>query len=377
MWGAEMGVNEFGRAAGNEAVFTREPLVRDKGLTGMDLVRLTLERARNSRQGIETLATLLETHGQGGNCGFSRPFFYHNSFLLADPDSAWVLETAGRHWAAMEIHGAYAISNCLTLDTRWDLASPDLVGNAVRNGWCRSESDFSFSRCYSHPLYTRLARGSLRRARAVELLEGGGGTLRPSDLAGLLRDHGRDPEGDFRPGSGLLPSGICSHAGFGPVLAASQTTASLICHLSHDAPVHYATGTSAPCTGIFKPVWADIPLPAGLHPPSGTWDSRSLFWAHERIHRLTLRSYDTLLPLYSRRRDILESRFMEQAATARRADAPERASVAGACWEESLGEEERWLEQVRRAAGKNRSGTFHAMTWKSLNRKAGIEPQLS
>ena len=65
-----MGANEKGVVIGNEAVFTRMPLNKNGGLTGMDLLRLALERSATAEQALEMIAGLLSDHGQGGICGY-------------------------------------------------------------------------------------------------------------------------------------------------------------------------------------------------------------------------------------------------------------------------------------------------------------------
>ena len=94
MWGAEMGANEYGVVIGNEAVYTHEP-IRDTGLLGMDLLRLGLERGKTAKDSLNIITTLLETYPQGGGCAYNDPsWMYHNSFIIADPLEAYVLETA-------------------------------------------------------------------------------------------------------------------------------------------------------------------------------------------------------------------------------------------------------------------------------------------
>ena len=98
------------------------PAEKEKKLIGMDLLRLGLERARSAQEAVQVITQLLEQHGQGGNCGFQHALYYHNSFLMADPNDAWVLETVGEHWAAKQVKGVYSISNCLTIGKDYDLA---------------------------------------------------------------------------------------------------------------------------------------------------------------------------------------------------------------------------------------------------------------
>jgi dipeptidase len=279
MWGAEIGANEHGVTIGNEAVFTSQPYA-PSGLTGMDLLRLALERAESAERAVAIIGELLETHGQGGGCGHEkRTFTYHNSFLVADPRGAFVLETAGKLWRAERVSGAYAISNALTL--------PELArehADAVRGRVAAAD--------------TRRAC-SLAAAQRAESLP---------DLAAALRSHG-DGAGDapcYRWHNGGL-NAPCAHAG--GRLAASQTTASWITELSPRGVRHFATATAAPCTSLFKPVRVCEPLDLGAV-PGDRFDAATLWWRHERLHRAALRDPARLLPLFAKERDALEAAWL-------------------------------------------------------------------
>ena len=87
-------------------------------------------------------------------------------------------------------------------------------------------------------------------------------------MMSILRDHGQDTDTDWSPAKGILGSSICMHAGFGPI-GVIQSVGSMVSHLSEGANTHWLTGTSAPCTGIFRPVWIDAGLPDTGPPPTG------------------------------------------------------------------------------------------------------------
>jgi len=370
MWGAEMGANEHGVAIGNEAVFTKEPYEKGRSLTGMDLLRLALERAATASDAIDVITGLMAEYGQGGNCGFGHKLFYHNSFLIADPREAWVLETAGRHWAAKKVSGIYAISNGITIGNDWDLASPELVDHAIEKGWCKNPGDFHFARCYSDFLYTRFSCCKERLARTTAQLEAGMGNLTASDFMSTLRDHAyRDPDLSESPDKGISGSTVCMHAGFGPIRG-SQTTGSMVSHLRPDRATHFVTGTAAPCTGIFKPVWIDAGMPDTGPAPSGTYDATTLYWRHERLHRAVLSDFSARLETYREERDVLERKFVSEALDLTEHTDSERRGLSTRCFAEADRAEKEWLERIAGAGVKRTNSLLYRIAWNGFNKTA-------
>ena len=279
MFGAEMGANEHGVVIGNEAVFTRGPTQRT-GLTGMDLLRLALERASSAEEGVSVITELLERHGQGGGCGHEhRDLSYDNSYIVADPREAFVLETAGRQWAVEHVtSGARSISNGLTI--------PEFAEGRAQLIRTR------FSRCSVRQAITQA--GSERATTAA-------------DLMSVLRDHGTGgPSPRYSPITGAM-GGPCMHAG--GLAAASQTTASWVAELTPGGATHWCTATAAPCTGLFKPVRVDEPLDLGPDPVD-RFDQRCLWWRHELLHRRCLADPERLMPLFVAERDEVEARWV-------------------------------------------------------------------
>ena len=119
-WGAEMGVNDAGVAIGNEAIYTTlDPRSAPPALIGMDLVRLGLERADSATDAVAIMTELLQRYGQGGSghdpAGRSGSKPYWSSFIVADVDTAFVIETSGREWMVEPVREVRAISEPVCL----------------------------------------------------------------------------------------------------------------------------------------------------------------------------------------------------------------------------------------------------------------------
>ena len=354
MWGAEMGINEHGLVIGNEAIFSKVPAQKKPALLGMDLLRIALERAKTPRQAIHVITQLLEEFGQGGNNKFEShgKLYYHNSYLIADREDAWVLETIGREWIARKISDFHNISNCLTIQHEWDLASANF-----------SEETFNFKETHTDFLYTTGSQGNRRQARVESLVEARYGEVSLYDMLDILRHH----QGDT-PKSNYTQMDICMHAGHG-LFRQDQSVASFIAYLDK-TPLVLATGTSAPCTGIFKPLWVDAPL--ATHEPGTTaeYDARSLFWLHERLHRAVLQNYEARLATYRDERDALELEFIKGALALADASADERAAFSARVFQQAVIAENTWLERALKVPEKKASRFFDLRAWQKINKMA-------
>ena len=337
IWGAEIGANSYGLVVGNEAIFSKIEASPDPGVIGMDYLRLALERSKDVDEAIDVLTSLLREHGQGGNCGFRRKLSYHNSYILADPRGANVLETVDREWVVRPIQGHGAISNAMTIGADFALASPTLRPRAIEAGIYDDDGlPFAFDAVFQDQ--ANAASGRFRHRRAMDLLSLRNGSLQISDMFKILRDH---EEGLPLPGRSSGPR-ICTHTQENPL---GQTTASWAASLVPGRAVHWVTGTAAPCTGLFKPVVLAAGLPAQA-PPGASEDAVSLWWRHEQLRRHLDKAGQGMRDGFYEERDSLEAiflrRMMECPEDADDGSHAEIRRVVDDCWLEGLAFEDRW-----------------------------------
>lgn len=233
-WGYETGMNEAGVVGGNTATYSRAFHLpenrRALGLTGMELLRLGLERGRSAAETVAVIVDLLAAYGQWAPAVPGRKpadACYENAFMIADRGEAWLLETAGRRWAARCLKdGVHALSNQLTIREAWTTASDDLADHAEERGWwSHRDGPFDFAlACSDHEHQARQV-SHVRWQRSRQLLRASAGRIAAGTMMAILRDH---YEGTFLDG----PM-------FGPHLP------DLLTLCMHDSPAAFTWGNTA------------------------------------------------------------------------------------------------------------------------------------
>ena len=246
-WGYTHGVNEKGVAVGRTPITTRlecdEPC-----LSGLDLVRLGLERGGSARQAMEVITDLISRHGQGSAGGQEGG---DSALLIADAQEAFLLEATGRHWALGHVGSVRAVAGTCILRQDWDRISRGLSDLAIARGWWPEDGcklDFAGALGRPGPDHARALR---RWGRATMALEHHRGQV---DLP-LVRKILRDQAELLAPQEG--PS------------AEVETAASLIVRLGpapDDLPVAwYAPGS--PAASVYLPVFPVGDLPSSFGGP--------------------------------------------------------------------------------------------------------------
>jgi len=372
IWGAEMGVNEHGVAIGNEGLRARSPAPQEEALTGMDLLRLSLERSISASEAVNVMISLLEKHGQGGNCGYLTPAYYNNGFLIADSMEAFVLETLDREWILERVRDMRAISNVYSIGRTAERVSSGL-SNVIRSlGWSK-EAEPDYAEAIADPSSQHIGHSLARRLRATSLMQSKSRRIGIADMMNILRDHGSYSQNvaDYHPEKELERT-ICLHARGDDRPA--QTVGSMISELRQKDSVHWVTGTSAPCMSIFKPVLLDVAMPSqGAH-LAAHYDAQTLWWRHERLHRRAIfGEFGKFLETLGEERDLLEASFHKRVtAVLKGGGERDRTQVVAECWQEARATEERWMASL--SDGKWSGDASYGDAWEKMNLTAGIDP---
>lgn len=364
IWGCEMGCNEFGLNIGNEAVFTKEKYGK-KSLIGMDMVRIALERCKTSDEALDMITSLLEKYGQGGNCGYEKKFTYHNSFLIADRKSAWVLETAGEYWVAQKVKDVRSISNCLTIGKNFDRSHPEVIEHAIEKGWCKGREDFHFARCYSDSIITKLSGAKERYKITTEILLEEKGRITVDTMKRILRHH--DEKVDGKQFNRHSLKSICMHGGF---IYGDHTTGSYISVLNDKLDTYWFTGSSTPCISVYKPLWL-IEGEKITFDEGETGKSVEYWKMRELLHRMIIENKISNLNEYIFDRDNIERELIELVNNLDLQNIRE-SQLLGIMQYANQREEELILDTIKQNKNNNskiKGGIYYKYYWKRQNKK--------
>jgi secernin len=291
-WGYEEGINEHGVVIGNEAIPTKT--FRDAatqyrqgtpvalGLLGMDLIRLTLERSRSAREAVDVMCALIEQYGQFGSGVPTRSHDlggYDGSFLIADPNEAWIVEAVGHRWAARCVaQGTASISNEPTTRFAWDLGSRDLIEYATEKGWWSAdkESRFDFARAYIDDSVPRQV-SHLRVMRSRQLLTERQGEITLPWMKRIARDHYEDTflQGPYFDAADPDFHSLCMHSSAAN-FTWGNTASSCVVVLPKSAlelPVFWWT-PGPPCNGCYVPFFVHGSKLPGIVSNAGVYTKR-------------------------------------------------------------------------------------------------------
>lgn len=356
-WGGEIGCNEHGVAVGNEAAFSNQTEGKD-GVCVLDLLRLVLERSRSAREGVDVVARHVETFGDGGNCQMMGNFWFDSGLLIADKREAYVVNAAGRHWAARRVADVTAISNRYQLEDDWELSS--LQASNGRKP--------SFRAMFADEKREAEVAAVERETMALSILEARRGSITVKDMADILRCVG--DEDTYEVAADDRPTRVCMHAG--PYESRFwHATGAMISDASERGVVVWMTATSATDLSCFKPLFFEADMPDLGPAPQGTYIEGSLWWKHELLHRRAMAAYREVKPQIRADFDRLEAQFFAEASQVKSAATKVKSEFVLDCWKRAEAVTESWIGKLAKRNYVIDHDAYRAM-WDRFNREGSL-----
>ena len=355
-WGGEIGCNEHGVAVGNEAAFSNVKEGKD-GVCVLDLLRLVLERSRTAREGVEVVGRHVEAFGEGGNCQMMGNYWFDAGLLIADRREAYVVNCAGRNWAARPVQDVMAISNRYQIGSDWTMSSLKANGSKP-----------SFRAMFADEKREHEVGAVERETMAQAILDARKGRITVKDMADVLRCVGDEDSYDVTEGD--RSTRVCMHAG--PTESRFwHATGAMISDVSDRGVVVWMTATSATDLSCFKPLMFDAEMPDLGPLPQGTYTDGSLWWKHEHLHRRAMAAYKEVKPQIRADFDKLEAEFFAEAPRVAPASRSVKSEFILDCWKRAEAVTDRWIERLKQRNYFIEHGAYRAM-WDRFNREGAF-----
>ena len=347
-------MNEHGVAITESTWGGREELAGSGLIDYGSLIFLGLERAKTAREALKIMTDLVNEYGYASS---------GESFSIADPDEAWILELIGKGkedkgavWVARRIPDGYISGHAnhprihkfpLKDKTKETLYSPDVIKFARQKGYFNGkDEDFDFSRAYAvtdfgalrgcdarvWAYFNKYAPGMDRYLPWIDRAEGEPMPLwvKPSkplsdkDLKAMMRDHYEGTPYDmttdigagpyavpyrWRPMTFTVDSVEYTHE---RAIATQQTGFSLVAQLRSDLPRSMRGllwfGTDDANTCVYLPVFCSVtqapPQLAKGDVNTFSWDSN--FWVNNVVANQAYNRYSQMIPDIRRVQTALE-----------------------------------------------------------------------
>ncbi|MEG0377227.1 MAG: hypothetical protein RR614_01995, partial [Eubacterium sp.] len=310
---------------------------------------------------------LLEKYGQGGNCGFYAPGFYHNAFLITDTENAWVLETAGEYWAAEKVKGIRTISNTMTVH-QYDRIHEGTIANAVAKGYCKSEADFDFTEAYLDKTEKWTGSGIDRQCKTNAVLNADAGKVDTETMLRALRSHNVE---NYWENSFASP---CMHAGAN---GDAHSSASMIAITRPDGKsTYWGTNMSIPCIAPYKPFWFDAFADDLVFPYDKQEEAMDAWLYREDINRAFV---DGRIDEETYKKELyaMENDWIVRCAAVEDKDAATRKVFAEAVSKEEKAFIDKWTAIAKQAASAPKGDAAYQDVWKEWNERKGRDGRIA